>query len=219
MKKNLVLPLVMASLALVAGQTAVAQQQPQAGPPSPVAIIDLAYVFKNHSGFQSMKEELKNSVDMAQADLKNRRDQAQQLAEQLQEYRPGSPEFKQLEATLAQKQADLNVQVALQKKTLMEREAKIYFTIYQEVIYEVKSYCSRNGIRLVLRFDGEPMNQDDPQQVVQQLNRQVVYSDLSIDITPAILDSLNRRRGPANGTGGQAFNPSSPQGVPRPQQR
>ncbi len=210
MKKTLILPLVVATVAIVAGQTAAVAQQ--AGPPSPVAIIDLAYIFKNHSGFQSMKDELKKSVDMAQADLKNRRDQAQQLADQAQEYRPGTPEYKQLEATLAQKQADLNVQVALQKKTLMEREAKIYFTIYQEVLYEVKAYCQRTGIRLVLRFDGEPMNQDNPQQVVQQLNRQVVYSDQQIDITPAILDTLNRRRPGGNN---QVTNPSGI-GVPRP---
>lgn len=162
-----------------------------------VAIIDLSYIFKNHERFKAMNENMRNEVLRAEEALKARRTEIETLTKRLNdlgnELRKDSPEYKQLDADLTRKKIDLSTQISQQKKEFLEKEAKIYYSVYQEVIDEVQYFADRNRISLVLRFNGDPVTDGDPQEILKQLNKSVVYYNKGIDITPVILDSLNRR--------------------------
>lgn len=203
-----------ATLSSLAG-TSLAQGQPQFN--GGVAIIDLSYIFKNHENFKAMTEGMRNDVLKAEEVLKARRTEIETLSKRLtdlgNELRKDSPEYKQLDADLTRKKIDLSTQVSQQKKEFLEKEAKIYFQVYQEVIDEVKFFAERQRISLVLRFNGDPVTDGDPQEILKQLNKSVVYYNNSIDITPMILDNLNRRRLPP---GGAVSNGPGTQGVQRP---
>ena len=84
----------------------------------------------------------------------------------------------------------------------MEREAKIYYTVYQEVNDEVKYYSDRNGITMVLRFNGDPVDVNNRESVMREINKPIVYQN-GVDITPKILEALNKRTPVANKGGGQ----------------
>jgi Skp family chaperone for outer membrane proteins len=200
--------------AMVATTAAVPQARAQVGHPmSQVAILDLTYIFKNHLRFQQLSNDMRRAVDKAEKDLQADREAYRKLAEQMETtYRKGTPEYNAMEEELNKRAADLNLRVNRQKKEFLEQEAKIYFNVYSEVIEHVKYYSESNGINLVLRFNGDPIDRNDPQDVLKELNKSVLYYNRAIDITPLVLEKLNAGAAPAGG--GLAPNGGIPGGAP-----
>lgn len=158
-----------------------------------VALLDLSRIFKEHTRFKAMMAEMRSDAQGAQAAVDQERQTIQRLNEQLQELKPGTVQYKQLEQEIATRTADLNVRVQLQRKEFMLREAKIWHTVYKEVQREVNYYAINNGIAMVLRFNAEPVQEDNLEDVVRDMNQQVIWSAQGMDITDIILQSLNRR--------------------------
>ncbi|MEE8450621.1 MAG: OmpH family outer membrane protein [Thermoguttaceae bacterium] len=159
---------------------------------SPIALVDVSYIFKEHLRFKTKMTEMKADVERAEADVKEIRTTIMRLAEQLQLLRIGSPDYKALDEEITKRQADLAVRVQMQKKEFLRREAKIYYQTYQEVLYTVDNYAKNNGISMVLRFNGDPVDMEVPQSVLQHINKPVVWYAQDRDITKVVLDQLNR---------------------------
>jgi Skp family chaperone for outer membrane proteins len=178
---------------------------PTAGPR--LALLDVSRIFKSHQRFKGMMDDMKADVDRAEAQVKAERETINKLAERLQEFRKGTPDYKQMEEELAKRQADLAVQVQLQKNEFLQREAKIYHNVYQELWQATDYFCKQNRIDMVLRFNGEAVDVDRPDSVLTFINKPVVWYDRGLDITDAILQELNRTAinpGPANNRGAPA---------------
>lgn len=197
-----------------AGSPAAAQPRASTGAPQ-IAVIDLGYIFSQHLRFKQMTEELRRDVEAARNELNANKQQLQKMAERLDAFNRGSPEFKQLEEDLTKRQADVQVQLAMQKRDFGEREAKIYYAVYKEVMEHVRSYAERHGILLVMQFNGEPVDETDGATLRAELTKQVLFHHPAIDITPTILDAVNppvrantNRQNPPQVTRG-------PQGPPR----
>jgi ClpP class serine protease len=105
---------------------------------------------------------------------------------------PQSAEYKAAQKDLAKRRNDLQVQIELQRKEFVQREAKVYLTVYREILKAVEEYAKANKIRVVLRSQRGPVNADQPEQVLQHVNRAIVWTDEALDITPIILQRLNR---------------------------
>jgi Skp family chaperone for outer membrane proteins len=168
---------------------------PQALPGTSIALVDLNTVFQNHLRFKAAMDDLRNDIRTYESTLSQRQRQAAQISEQLGAFKTGTAEYKQLEGQLAQASADLQVDVALKRKEFLEREAKVYFHAYMEVVEQVAEHAQRNGIVLVLSYNGEPIDPQDRGSVLQGVNRAVVFQRM-LDITPHILDRLNRGAAP-----------------------
>jgi hypothetical protein len=82
----------------------------------------------------------------------------------------------------------------------MEREAKVCYTAYNEVLQQVTEFANRNSIGLVLRFNSEEIDPDERGSVLQGVNRTVVYQR-NLNITGPILERLNRGAAPAEEVG------------------
>jgi Skp family chaperone for outer membrane proteins len=113
-------------------------------------------------------------------------------AERLQTLKPGSDDYKKLEEELAQKGSDLKVQASLEEKDFAERESQMYLAAYREVQNAVRMYAERNGISLVLRFNGKPVDANNRDAIRAEMFKTVLYNSPSIDITDAILAEVNR---------------------------
>jgi len=197
----LLLCAVFATQAFSQGGVPIRQPGPsQAGSAANIALLDVSYIFKNHPHFKQMMEEMKSDVEAAESSVTKERDTIRKLVEQLDSYRKGTPDYNAMEKEIAEREANLTVKVQLQRKQFLAQEAKIYFTVYKEIEQEVDYYCSNKGIDIVLRFNGDPVDQDKPDSVLSFINKPVVYYDKGRDITPIILDSLIKRSGaPAAG--------------------
>jgi Skp family chaperone for outer membrane proteins len=176
--------------------------QSMAGPR--LALLDVSRIFKSHQRFKGMMDDMKADVERAEAHVKSERETIGKLAERLQEFHKGTTDYNDMEKELAKRQADLAVQVQLQKNEFLQREATIYHNVYQEILQATDYFCKQNRIDMVLRFNGEAVDVNRPDSVLAFINKPVVWYDRGLDITDQILQELNRTAinpGPANRAG------------------
>jgi len=205
-------------VAMLACSMALGQQRQGVGmsmqPPAGVAFLDVPKLFKNHARFTELMGELKGDETKAETAMKGQVDYVNRMMEDLKLAKPGTEEYSTREQEIARRRADMNVRIQLQRKEFLVREAKIYNQVYQEIAKEVEMFSAANGISTVLRVSGDQVDPNDPQAVLQNINRQVIYYNHNLDITGAILDRLNRDSGrPA---GQDPRNAARPVGVPGP---
>jgi Skp family chaperone for outer membrane proteins len=172
-----------------------------------VAVVDISYIFKNHARFRTTMENMKKEMDGIEAELKADREKIAQNEQQRNTYNAGSAEYKKLDEEVARQMADFNLKMGRLRKDFLEREAKVYYQTYLEVVDAVKYYAKRQSIGLVLRFNGEPVDPAKRDDVLREINKPVVLQD-QIDITPDVLVLLNRDQQP---TGGQQSGQPVPQ--------
>jgi Skp family chaperone for outer membrane proteins len=208
-------------IAGVAVFTALAQQgatRPMAGPQvrSPqIAVVDVGYVFKHHPGFQGRKASLEAEMKRASEGLKAEQESIRSMRQHLQTLPAGTEEYKRLDEDSTKRAADLQVQFSMQQKEFATKESNMYYNVYQEIEQEVGYVAAQNGIGAVFYFDGDPPDKDRLPQVQLYVNKQIVWFDKSLDMTPEILRRLQQKYGVQPGSTGPAAQRSRP-GVPAP---
>ena len=167
----------------------------QANASVPIVVVDLSKVFDSHPQFQKRMESIKAAVKAADAEFQNKGKDIQGRVKQLQEFKPSSPEFTQLETETARLQAQIQADMQLKRKDFLEQEAKAYFETYQQVRQEIKAFAEANRIGLVLRFSSEKIDPTNRQSVLQGVNQPILYNQNGLDITHYIVDRLHRAGG------------------------
>jgi Skp family chaperone for outer membrane proteins len=208
---------VAASLAVVTAlvSTVVAQQPAgqaaYARPAQGIALLDLSRVLKEHPRFQQEMAALKGQVQTAETTMKQKRDELRSQAEVLKSYQPGSLDYKRLEEKITTDSAQLQADVQLSRKDFLEKEAKAYHAAYQEVQQIVNWLAGQYGYVAVLRYNGEQVDPNDPESILRDINKPVIWHNQGVDITELVLQQLNARAG-------TAARPAQP-GIPQPPQR
>ena len=175
---------------------------------SRVAVIDISEVFKNHKRFKAKMDEIKNEIEAFDKVLRDKRKQINNLITELQEYKPGSKAYEEGEKRSAKMQAELQVEMQLKRKSILNREADVYDKAYREVLDQVAQFSQRHSIDLVMRFDSKPIDPTKRDSVLKGVNRAVVYQN-RMDITKFIVDNLNSGLPPQN-LGARPVLPSRP---------
>jgi Skp family chaperone for outer membrane proteins len=190
-------------LSLPASLVFAQSQNPQAAAGTRVALLDLGHILRNHPGYTAKREALKEKAKALSGQETNIRKQLQNESEKLKEFQPGSPDFKKHEADLAQHASDFQLQVKLQRRELVEEEAKILYETYNEVQAVVDRLSQSYGFSLVIRFERDRMEPTDPDSISRGLMNPVVYHR-NLDITDLVLQELkgastaDRRAVPSN---------------------
>ena len=166
-----------------------------------VAVVDISYIFKKHERFRTAMESMKKEMETIEGELKGDREKIAQSEQQRNSYNVGTAEHKRLDEEVARMMADFNLKMGRLRKDFLEREAKVYYQTYLEVVDAVNTYAKRQNIGLVLRFNGEPVDPNRREDVLREINKPVVVQD-QIDITPDVLILLNRDQ--------QAVRPAQP---------
>ena len=177
-----------------------------------VAVVDVSAIFKRHARFKTTMEQMKKEMEGIEADLKADRQKIAEQEQQRTQFNAGSAEFKQLDEEIARQMAEFNLKMGKLRKDFLEREAKVYYQTYLEVVDAVKYYAERQSIGLVLRFNSEPVDPNRREDVLREINKPVVVED-RIDITGDVLVLLNRDPAgaqPAGPVGPQATRPAAP---------
>jgi Skp family chaperone for outer membrane proteins len=166
--------------------------------PSPhkIGLIDMARVFKSYKKFEAMRDELKGELTKSEEKFKAMTEQIKKETAELKGYKEGTEEYSRVEKTLLTHTTQAEAFRKGQQRDLIRKEAQIYKTIYLEVSDAVERYAQHFKFTLVLRFSADELNgQENPEDVMRGLNRQVVYYRPSEDITSAICTFLNNRYG------------------------
>jgi Skp family chaperone for outer membrane proteins len=184
------------SMAIVAG-VVVAQSQPspgaRAGSGPVVALLDVGYIIKNHARFNEMVNAYKSELERTEAEARTEKEAVVRLGERLREYRSGSPDYVSLESEIAKRQADFTAKFQLKKRDFARKEAKIWIDVYKEISDAADFYVQQRGIDMVLRFNGNPVDPEQLESVQEYMSRQVISYRRELDITPAVLEDINRR--------------------------
>ena len=167
-----------------------------------VAVVDISYIFKKHERFKATMEQMKKEMETIEAELKADREKISLQEQERNKYNSGSAEFKKMDEDIARQMADFNLKMGKIRKEFLEREAKVYYQTYLEVVDAVKYYAKRQNIGLVLRFNGEPVDPNRRDDVLREINKPVVVQD-QIDITPDVLALINRDQQSGGQVGGQ----------------
>lgn len=204
--KTLVLA-VAAALLIGATSPQAQAQHPEAAnaPKFGIAVVDISYVFKEHTQFKATMENMKNEMKSIEESLKAKRDQIASMEEARNQLKPGTPDFKSMDDKCAQAKAQFNLEMNRLQKDLMEKESKIYYQTYRQISDTIKYYATQRNIGLVLRFSGDLPDPSNPKDILKDINRPVVFEN-NVDITRDIVALVN------NGGGARAAqNPQSGQ--------
>ena len=80
------------------------------------------------------------------------------------------------------------------QRELVRKESQIYKQVYVEVSKTVQQYCQYYNYTLVMRFSRKSVDESEaPGDIVNGMNRQVVYFQPQDDITDSVLKVLNQR--------------------------
>jgi outer membrane protein len=193
---------------MVSGNTISAQD---AAAPTRVGLIDMAHVFKNYEKFKTLRDDLKNEITASDNQAKAMATRIKTVQDQLKTFNEGSPEFLEKEKELAKQASDFEAFRKVAQRDFLRKEAEIYKTVYLEVADAVKLYAQHYKYAVVLRFNREDIQtSSNPEEVLQSMNRQVVYFYAKDDITESVLQYLNKKYIGTTG-GNQAARPNTTQ--------
>ncbi|MBA4031397.1 MAG: outer membrane chaperone Skp [Planctomyces sp.] len=171
----------------------------EAGRAHKVALIDMAVIFKQYKKFEVLREDLKAEIEQSEVKAKEMATNLQGLQQKMKSFKEGSPEFTSAEKQLATASAEFEAFRRSAQRDFLKKESEIYHTVYLEVTDAVAKYAQYYKYTLVLRFSSEELDRDNPQGLIQGMNRQVVYFEAENDITQPVLKYLNQKFGGASG--------------------
>ena len=165
-------------------------QAQQARTGTTVAVVDIAVVMENNTKFKSMLASIQSEITQFDATLEVARKQVTALVDELKGYNPGTTAYSQLEERIAKIQADVQVQMQIKRKNVLQQEAKVFHECYIGVQKTIATFCEHNGISLVLNYDSKAINPQSRESVLKGVNRDIVYQR-SLNITKYIVKAVN----------------------------
>lgn len=157
-----------------------------------VAVIDVAYIFKNHEAIKAEVAKVEEELKSFDSELNKKREELQQAASELKTFKIGSPEYTAAEERVASMESRLRLDMARKRKELSDAEAKIYFENYQRIAAGVEFLANHYQINLVLRYNSEEMSLEQGESVIRGVMKNIVYHDKSLDMTKAVMQYLDR---------------------------
>lgn len=191
MKKYSLLTLTVVALGLLASIGSVSAQEPGATPHQ-IGLIDMAHIFKNYEKFKDQTAGLQTAAEGAEAQVQAMMERGKTLQGQLQGLQPGSPDYAKIEADLIKLKTELETFRQVEQQKIVRQQADVYKAIYLEVQDVVNRYATHYKYTLIIRFSRTDVaDATNPQAIIQNMNRQVVFYQQQDDITDPILAFLN----------------------------
>lgn len=161
--------------------------------PHRVGLIDMAFLFSKYSKFEALRADLKADIESADASLKGRLEKIKSLQAEMADLVKTSKDYTDREKQITELAASAEAERKNLQRKFMREETKIYQTCYRETLDAVNKYAAIYKYTLIIRYSREDAPQDDdPQKVMQALQRQVVFNRPEDDITDPVLNYLNK---------------------------
>lgn len=161
--------------------------------PHKIALIDMAYVFKNYEKFTRLREDLKAEIQASEEEAKTRAMNLQEMQQKMKAFTDSSPEFTAAEQQLAKASAEFEAFRRAAQRDFLKKESQIYHTVYLDATDAVSKYAKYYKYNLVLRFNREELDTENAQKLIEGMNRQVVHFEPENDITLSVTDYLNKK--------------------------
>jgi Skp family chaperone for outer membrane proteins len=157
-----------------------------------IAVVDVAYIFKNHAGIKAQVGAVEAELKSYEQELSGKRDELKNAAAELKTFKVGSPEYAAAEERIAGMESRLRLDMARKRKEISDAEAKIYFDNYQRISTGVKYLANHYKINLVLRYNSEEMDLEQGESVIRGVMKSIVYHDDALDMTKGVMQYLDQ---------------------------
>ncbi len=193
MRFNCVAAILLAILTMTAVVPSVATaQEATASSGHRVAVVDVAYIFKNHPGIKAQVERVEGDLKSYDAQLQGKREELKQAAERLKTFKVGTPDYTSQEEQVASMESKLRLDMARKRKELADAEARIYFDNYQRIASGVQFLAQHYKINMVLRYNSEEMDLEKGDSVIRGVMKNIVYHDEALDMTKGVMQYLDK---------------------------
>ena len=156
-----------------------------------VAVLDIAFIFKNHIRFNSQMKALEGEAQEFQTWMQQRERELNAMKEGLKDLKQGTADFQKKEEALTSEGAKFQLDGRRRQLELGQKEAGLYYDAYADLEKTVRLFAQRNRIGIVLKYNSESIKRDDRRSVMEGLARPVIYQS-QLDITNLILSELNK---------------------------
>jgi len=148
-------------------------------------------LFNAHKGYTGRRDELQKEIADAQQTFNAKAAAIRKLEEDGKAARQGSEEHKRLADEWRAKMKDLETFRREKLQRLAEDEKQLNIKTYHEIVEQIQKYSEAHGLKLVVRFSSDPVDDSkNPQEVLGLVNQFVVYQ-AGLDITDEIIAALN----------------------------
>lgn len=179
------------------GRPAAGAAPPKAAPNGTnVACVDISFIFKNHNVFNTRLVELNERGAALDAWVRTQQRDLSKMREELQAFKAGTPEYKQLEEKITKAIAENDLSLRRQRTEFLNDEAQLYYETYNQIEQAVAKFALRANIGIVIRFTREPLKNDDPRALQAGIVSRMVIFQNRLDITDIVLTDLNRGTDP-----------------------
>lgn len=188
--KTAMLVAIMSMTSVVPGKASAQEASPSTG--HRVAVVDVAYIFKNHPGIKAQVQSVEGDLKTYDGQLQGKREELKQAAEMLKTFKVGSPEYTSQEEKVASMESKLRLDMARKRKELADAEARIYYENYQRIAAGVKFLAQHYKINMVLRYNSEEMDLEKGESVIRGVMKNIVYHDDALDMTKGVMQYLDQ---------------------------
>ena len=192
MRKIFLLVAFSLSLAAAPLQQVAAQNRPG----TTIALLDIEEVFQNYKRYKAMLDDVRKDEQALDTFVRGKAKELNTMQVELRDYKPGTANYSQLEGRIAKLKADTTVETELKRKDFIIRRSKASHAAYLDITRTVARFAETNGINLVMAYDKREVDPTNPNQVLTEINRRVIYQR-SLNITKYIIEQLNAGVPPA----------------------
>ncbi len=183
--------------------------QPVAPVRSQIAFCDLVSVFNNYQRAKDLTTQLNERRTTIKAESDKRTKAVDTLRMELENYKKGSQQYEQTLNEVTRQSIELDAYLRYQEQLALHDHRSLTEEMYKEIIAAVAKVAAQQGVAVVMQREQELLNTEDTKAMLQQIyNRKVLYFNDALDITDAVLTSLNQ--------GYKAKKPAAPAGPVAP---
>lgn len=155
-----------------------------------VVVLDVALVFKNHARFKQRMAEIRQEIDRYDKEISAEQQAIAARGSRIKEFKSGSPDYKKIQDGAARELAELRIRAMSRKNEILDREGKIYYETYQEIVGAVAQLTKRHNISLVVRYNSDETDPLDRGSIFKAINRDVVFQR-QLDISKLVIEQVN----------------------------
>ncbi|HBH54648.1 MAG TPA: hypothetical protein DDY91_22415 [Planctomycetaceae bacterium] len=156
-----------------------------------IALVDMVKLFNADKDYTAQREELQKEVAEAQKTLQEKQQALLQLQEEGRKAKPNSEEQKRIGEELRQKARDAESFRQNHVNKVLETEKSLNIKTWRTINERIQRYADDRGIRLIIRYTSQPVDDSKtPQEILALINQDVVYQN-GLDVTEDILQTLN----------------------------
>lgn len=188
-------PIVLLSaVALIAlGFAGAYAQNRMAAEPTAAAVVDLQVLLENLDERTEREADVARERERLQQEAEQKRSQLQQIRNELDMLKAGTPNFREKQAELQKTAIELNVWTQYQQQRINRETGLMIEDLYRKCLDAVEATAKDAGYDMVFFKESSPdFNYENPQQLSAQISvRKLLWSSDEVDITNAVAQRMN----------------------------